>query len=606
MDIGLNEQALGERFRVQLLMLGVAVVVLVLFVALWRTQVVGAEGYTTSLNRQSIRRVRLPATRGMILDRYGECLARNRPCYSIVVYVEELRQPGNWRNTHREVMRTLAAVTRLIGQEPSVGDAEVRRHVSRRIPLPLVAWKDVQTNMLARFSEHADGLGGVDIFAEPVRCYPQGTLASHLIGYVGKSSGAEESAETDDETYHFYLPDVRGRNGIERAFDSVLSGIAGGELIQVDATGFKREGVSRREPVSGQDLRLTMDVRVQRLAERAVMGDRGAVVVMDPRSGDVIAMASSPTFDPNRFTPVIAENEWKALLADEAHPLLNRAVAGLYAPGSTFKPVVALAALAEDMDVCNTIYDCPGYFEVGGKRFACWQTVGHGPVGINKAIEQSCNVFFCQLGLRIGADSIYAMAASLGFGRKTGIELGGELAGLLPDDRWKRARMREGWRGGDTCNLAIGQGFLGVTPIQMAVYVSAIANGGRLLKPRLVQSEPMAGMVQSRVQWPAGVLDVVRRGMHDVIESPDGSGKRARVAGVEMAGKTGTAEYEVRSERRKYAWMILYAPYDEPRYAVVMVLENEVSGGVSVAPRLHEIMEGVFLMETAPFVRGRT
>jgi penicillin-binding protein 2 len=285
-------------------------------------------------------------------------------------------------------------------------------------------------------------------------------------------------------------------------------------------------------------------------------------------------------------------------MSDEGQPFFNRAISGNYAPGSIFKPVVAVAALENRRAAPNETFECRGYFELGNTKFHCWRRGGHGRLELRKAIEQSCNSYFCQLGLRCEHERIVHMAGALGFGRATGIPLPGESGGLLPDNEWKRRHYNgDSWRAGDTCNLSIGQGWLLVTPLQMAVFAATLANGGTVYRPRLVRSPGEEPVVMNVMGWSAETLAVVRGGMHDVVESESGTGKRARLEGIPMGGKTGTAEYGLRSDRRQYGWMIVFAPFDRPRYAACIVIEDAVSGGITAAPRIRRLMERVFAGE---------
>jgi penicillin-binding protein 2 len=382
-----------------------------------------------------------------------------------------------------------------------------------------------------------------------------------------------------------------------------LSGQPGGRLIRVDASGFKHEQIGERSPEPGRDVALTLDARIQALAEKALEGREGAVVALDPANGDVLAMASSPAFDPNDFGPGLTAAQWERLARDRSQPLVNRAIAEVYPPGSTFKVVVCFAGLCSDRASAGTSFDCPGYFQLGGTRFQCWRKSGHGTLDMRTAIEQSCNAYFCQLGLRTGPDKLRAMADAAGFGRKTGIELPGEVPGILPGAAWKMRVHRDAWRPGDTCNISIGQGYLAVTPLQMAVLVSAVANGGYVYRPRLMKaSDDAKGELLSTVPWTAGALGLVRQGMHDVIQSDTGTGKRARVDGVEMGGKTGTAEYGPRGERRTHAWMLAFAPFERPRVALAIVIEDGLSGGMTAAPRVRQIVGGIFGVDVPAFV----
>ncbi|MBU1909524.1 MAG: penicillin-binding protein 2, partial [Verrucomicrobia bacterium] len=362
---------------------------------------------------------------------------------------------------------------------------------------------------------------------------------------------------------------------------------------------------------TGRDLLLSLDMQAQQLLDRVLADHVGAGVIVDPATGDVLAMTSSPGFDPNRFTPVLPVDEWRRISGDERRPLMNRAISATYSPGSTFKPVVALAALASGRAGVHTSFSCPGYYNLGRARFACWYPSGHGTVDLRTAIEKSCNVYFFQLALQCGLDPIREAAAALGLGRATGIELEAEYAGLLPSDAWKRRTFNDAWRDGDTCNLAIGQGFLAVTPLQMALLTAALANGGTLHAPRLVLGSRAPGEESFErlppsaavpVNLPPSAIRFVRGAMRDVVMSPGGTGRLAQIPNVVAAGKTGTAEYGKKGEGLKLGWMIAFAPYDAPRYAVALVLEEADTGGRTTAPVMKEILRGLF--EQVPPARG--
>jgi penicillin-binding protein 2 len=571
-----------ETMRVRLLALLFLAGFALLCVTLWRIQVQQAPRYRTSLDHQSMRRVRLPGIRGRIFDARHEALADNRPSYCVAIYTEELRLPGRWDRTINRVDEVVEQLAGVLELPREVTRDDVEQHVRRRLPLPFLAWRDIDPGAMARWAERNPGMPGVDIYVEPVRVYPRGALATHLVGYVQRVT-----PDASAEPYHYYLPEMGGVEGLERAYDAALSGRAGGKLIRVDASGFKYDEQGEKEPRPGSDITLTVDIEVQGLAAMAMSNDCGAVVVMDPRNGDVLALVSSPAYEVDALR---SKDRWAAILDDPRRPLINRAIAGLYPPGSTFKPLVAIAGLEYGRITPDTIYECTGAFHFG-RDFHCWRKRGHGPLKLRKAIEQSCNPFFCQLGVRCEYERIYHMADSVGFGRRFGIDLPGEKAGLLPDDEWKRRVLKEGWRGGDTCNVSLGQGALLVTPLQMAVFAAALANGGFVYRPRLVRGAYPQGDLIVRMAWSAATMEVVRGGMYDVIHAETGTGKRAFLEGVTMAGKTGTAQF---GEEQHQTWMILFAPFDAPRYAVAIVVEDAVSGGITVAPRMRELMRRLF------------
>jgi len=593
-----------EFTRIRIAMVLMIAALLFLSVFLWQLQVFNARKYQGSVEKQSVRRVRLPGARGRILDRNGVPLAENRPCYCIAIYIEELRQPGRWERTVDKVEKVITDLSQVLGVERRVTRDDIRKHIRSRLYMPFLAWRDVDDRVLARWAESNIKMPGVDVYVEPVRVYPDGPVAAHLLGYVSRANPDQD----ETEPYHFYLPDMDGASGVEASMNDILAGVPGGRLVCVDASGYKRRDpkllefergkkIGERSPHSGGDIMLTVDIAIQRLVEQAFTNSTGAAVIMDPRNGDILAMVSAPGFDPNRFSAGLSRFEMREIMTADDNPLFNRAVSGTYPPGSVFKPVVVMAALNNNKASESTSFHCPGYYQLGKVRFHCWLKEGHGTINMRKAIEQSCNAYFCQLGIACGNDLIADMAAQFGFGRKGGVELGVEASGLLPDDAWKNRVMKEGWRKGDTCNLSIGQGALTVSPLQVATFVSAIANGGYLYRPRLIKGTMDAGDVKRRIKLSKESLRIIHSGMHDVIQADTGTGKRARIAEVEMAGKTGTAEYGLKASRKKYAWMMVYAPYDDPRYAIVMVIEEGISGGVTIAPRIREVSQGIFAIE---------
>jgi penicillin-binding protein 2 len=579
-------------------------------VRLWNLQMKQSEEHSARLARQSLRSVRVAGTRGKIRDRRGVLLADNRPSYCLSLYPEELRKPGSRQRTVDAVVETLDRLAEVMDRPRTVDAASVRTHLNRRTPLPLVAWRDLDTAAVARFEEHAGEFPGVALTVEPVREYPQGSLAAHLLGYVGRADDealAKADGEGEDgppETYHYYLPEMTGRAGLEKRLDEDLRASAGGRLeLQVDVAGFRYKTVDElcREPGRGSDVTLSIDSRVQRAAERALEGRRGAAVVVDPRCGDVLALASAPTFNPNDFIPAIPESRWRALQGPD-RPLLNRAAAGEYAPGSTFKPVTLLAALKSGKVREDTTYNCPGFYPLGAAKLRCWQSWGHGNINLPLAVRYSCNVYLCHAALACGAEAVQAMARDCGLGAKTGIELDYERPGLVPDSDWKRRARHDGWRDGDTCNLSIGQGALLVTPLQLAMYTAALANGGTLWKPRLVlekrDGEKTERVAARKAAAPGprvakAHMEAIRRGMKDVVNAPDGSGRRAKVEGFTLAAKTGTAEYGAKGSGRKMTWMIVFGPYEAPRYAAAFLVEDGDSGGSTVSPLVRKFFEEV-------------
>ncbi len=594
-----GESTLLELKRIRLVLIVMLGFLCLLAMLLFDLQVSRKPEFEASLHKQSLRRIRLPAPRGRIMDRNQVCLADNQPCYCLAFNLEELRQPGRWTKTVAEVQRRIGELRSLMGRRAVISEDDIWTHIRKRLPLPLVAWRSLDPAALARLFESRVDMTGVEIYVEPNRVYLKGQLGAHLLGYVGKTdfSGADKVG------FQYYLPEMDGKMGLERQFNDVLVGEPGERVVRIDAAGLKRAERIDKEAKPGANVILAIDSRIQALAESVIADVPGAVVVMDPNNGDVLALASSPSFNPNQLMPVFTKAMWDQLNSDPGKPMLNKAVAEVYAPGSIFKPVTALAALNSGVISPEMTVNCPGYYLIGNKAMRCWNPNGHGSVDLRRGIEQSCNTYFITIGLKSGNESISDLAKTFGLGDKTGIDLDREAAGVVPTPEWKQKYWHDDWRNGDTCNFSIGQGALAVTPLQMAVVAAALANGGDVYRPRLVlELKDVAGNILSN--YPAvlvrhlplapEVMGIVRKGMHDVVMSPTGTGGRARIPGIEMAAKTGTAEYGAKEDRKKHGWMILFAPYDKPQYAVAMVVDDAVSGGFTVGPRLHDLMMGIF------------
>jgi penicillin-binding protein 2 len=436
-------------------------------------------------------------------------------------------------------------------------------------------------------------LPGISLTIEEQRYYPKEKLASHILGYVGQITD-EELDQFSDQGYH--SGDWIGKSGLERLYDPALHGQDGGFLIEVDARGRQVRVIRHLLPQAGKDLVLTLDEKVEALAEQRLheTGHPGAAVVLNPQTGELIALASSPGFDPNLFLPLGNSDERKALLADPETPLYNRAIQALYPPGSTFKIITSLAALdAHAIDPDKRVF-CSGSYTMGKDRrvFRCWKKEGHGYVNFMEAIAQSCDVYYYQLGLAVGPDAIEAVAKAFGLGQVTGVDLPHEKKWALPIAFKKR--MKEYWYSGDTLNYAIGQGLLQVTPLQMANMIAAIANGGTLWQPFLVTesrrfgepSEHLGGpRLGSRLTLNPESLRLVRAGLLRVVNS--GTGIASKIPGIEVAGKTGTAQV---SKGKDQAWFVAYAPADIPRVACAVVVEHGGHGGSVSAPIAHDLI----------------
>jgi len=602
--------------------IAVAVGLLVLLVALARVQVWRSEHFGNREDAQSLRRIRLPAARGEIVDRNGVVLANNRPSYDIVIYLEQIRRDSKRQDVVRAAGATLGALSQALGQPVGLADRDVRIHYAKRRPIPLPVWRDVPTSWVAAFAERASGLPGADLIVTPVRQYPQGTLAAHLLGYVGK---AEVSTDEELEHYYYYQPDSVGKQGVERTYDEFLRGAPGGRTIRVTPGGTMVGEIGEKAAERGNRVTLTLDARIQALTEDALRRAplsprhplRGAAVVLDVRTGAVLAMASVPTFDPNMFNPGVPSETIQSVLQNEERPMINRAFGGLYPPGSTFKPITMLAGLESRRLNLAERAVCGGSLQIGNRSFGCWKRDGHGSVDGPMAMRQSCDVWFYQKGMATGVEQIERMSRMFGLGRATGFDVGREHQGLVPSPDWKRREKQERWWDGDTAQLSIGQSFLLVTPLQMAVMSAAFANGGTVLRPFVVQRiESPGGEVlqdtqpETRGQVTASPqnMEAVRRTLLGAVQEADGTSHRAAVRGLSVAGKTGTAEFDLyeNGTRRRInrAWFIGFAPYERPTVAVVVMFEDANSGGHTAAPVAGQIFAGLFGKEKLAVTGG--
>ena len=577
---------------------------LVLAARLKTVQVDRAADATDGLRRQSVRRVQTAGVRGRILDRHGRVLADNRPSVSIVLNAGVFKRKG-WDETAEAITNAIAAVAAVVGRPSPLTERDIRRHLHQSLARPLTVWRDIDADALARFEEQsfrlpgaaADGaqLPGFAVEETLERTYPNGPLAGHLLGYVGRDR-AESPA--GDEGFNFRELEMRGRSGLEFYYDGFLRGGAGESRLTVDARGFAGAVPEVVVPAQqGPDLTLTIDAGLQAVCEAQLAGLKGACVVIDPRDGAVRAMASAPSFNPDLFVPVLSRARYEAVAKDPDKPLLNRAVGGSYAPGSTFKPITALAGLTAGR-AADERHTCIGAFTWGGLTIRCARTWGHGSLDLREALRDSCNPYFCDLGVAVGTNRLAAVAHAFGLGAKTGIDFPVDYAGVVPDATWKMETYREKWYPGDVAQMAIGQGMLLVTPLQMARVAAALGTG-RLVTPYLKADRvPPA----RPLPFDAADLAAVREGLRMVV-GPSGTGRRG-AEGVDayVLGKTGTAEVGKGANRRKNTWFIAYATgTDASRaaartdaVAVALVVENGESGGGTAAPKVCEILKAVF------------
>ena len=578
--------------RVGLLVLVGFLLFSVLVIRLWYMQVIRASEYEYKDRKQSARRIRIPAMRGEIFGRDGTAIVRNRPSFNVLFHPGEMTTERS-RDQAQFIMDKADQVAAVIGRYNPLTLENVRRHLNYQPGLPLTAFKDLSDEERGRLDELYPPVRGLEVTAEPMREYPFGSLAAQLIGYVGNE---DPGAADDRREYFYYLPSLEGRSGLEYQYNEKLSGKAGSQFVMVNSNGFVYEQLEEpTPPENGFDLRLTLDIDGQLAAERALKKYHGAIVVVSANSGAVRVMASSPTFPPGDFVPSISRSRFKELNDDPGKPFLNRAVQGSYMPGSTIKPLTALAALENGIPETKT-YDCEGRTPFGyNGGIRC--TGIHHDLDMRHAIMKSCNVYFVELGVEVGINALSRMFESAGIGRKTEIEIA-ERAGYLPKDGPK-------WNENETAYVSIGQGKVEVTPLQAAVFYAAIANGGTLYRPYLIDHiydhDRVTGnrlsvfdavpFKSGRLAASAKSLDVIREGMYLVVHDSAGSGRRGNIQSAEIYAKTGTANVGAGSKATKNTWFngFVKHPRTGELLSFAAVIEHGDSGGGTTAPIVAEM-----------------
>lgn len=551
----------------------------------WELQVQNPEFYNERAERNRIKSIPVLAPRGKILDRDGRVIVDNHSSFSLILSRENLRE---------EHLKIIAE-----GLNLDYADLQERLRKFRNRPKyePIIIKEELTPADLAFVEAHrSPGLfPEMELIHSQRRLYPRDGFAAHLIGYVGEISEEElNSAEFID-----YEPgDVIGKYGIERQYNRVLMGVDGQRQVVVDNLGRERQVVGFKEAIPGKDLQLTIDLDLQAVAELAMDGRRGAVVALDPRNGEVLAMVSRPAYDPNVFAGRIPLKIWKDIVNNPERPLLNRAIQAQLAPGSTFKPIMALAGLETGLLTDDFRVHCSGGASFYGRYFKCHQKGGHGSVDLQKAIAQSCDVFFYTLGNRLGIDTIARYAEMVGFGRKTGIDLPHEAEGLVPSSQWKMRTFRQKWYAGETISVSIGQGAMTVTPLQLATAIGGIAVGGIWHKPHLVR-EHSSEARKENLQI-ANILKVID-GMYAVVNQ-GGTGVRARIPGLELCGKTGTAQLAsnqvlkgtaLGQKLKDNAWFVGFAPRQSPEIVVAALFESGEHGNLA-APIVRDVIKAYF------------
>jgi len=640
----MNRGRLSSRLRIQLVGVLMLLGMGALGLRLWWIQVAHGEVWTSQLRGSSQATVRIPSVRGEIKDRNGVTLVQNRASYEVDFYLPEMVKGYRERfgppplTEYRAIINGMPKdqkepdIIKIVngGIVPRLNDLDLARdynagklqkHYRNDTEVPYSYVKDIDFPTLAKFSEHDVGLPGVDIAIKPVRSYVYGALAAHILGYVGMPNDIDKE---EAGKFTFYQQDMEGKSNIEKTMDQYLRGKPGVRYLRKNAKG-TIEGVLKEDPPQqGANVFLTIDLRIQAIAEEALrVVSRAGAVVVDPNNGNVLAMMSVPSFDPNTFIPSIKAKDWKALQKDEADPLVNRAISCL-PPGSTFKLITSLAGLRGAKNLAGAKYSCGGGVSYGDHFFQCWvasKHYTHGTIGLADAIKVSCDSFFYQYGNAAGIQSIDHIGKMLGIGEESGLQLSGEQTGNMPGPEWMQIHHpQERWSQAQTANVTIGQGYTLVSPLQLAMAYATIANGGVCYYPRLVdkvlkqdgsplldeQGNPAAPppRVRSdlRQEIPPDRIELVRKGLWKVVNEGGGTGGRAHLQDWVVAGKTGTAQATERGHEENVAWFACFAPFDHPKYVVVVMVQGASGHGGEVAgPIATRILERTLAQDEGKF-----
>ena len=639
----MNRRRLSPRLRIQFIGLLMLLGMTALGLRLWWIQVAHGAEWTAQIRGSSQATVRIPSVRGEIKDRNGLTLVQNRASYEVDFYLPEMVKGYRERfgppplAEHRAIISGMPKdvkepdIIKIVndGIVPRLNDldlardynaGQLQRHYRNDTEVPYSYIKDIDFPTMAKFSEHDVGLPGVDIAIKPVRSYVYGALAAHILGYVG---APDDTNKDEARKFTFYQGDVDGKSNIEKAMDDYLRGQPGVRYLRRNAKG-TIDGVLKEDPPKqGANVFLTIDARIQTIADEALRAvSRAGAVVVDPNNGNILAMASVPSFDPNTFIPSIKAKDWQALRKDEADPLVNRAISAL-PPGSTFKLITSFAGLRKGLR--NAKFNCGGGVSYGDHFFQCWvasKHYTHGTLSLADAIKVSCDSFFYQYGNAAGIQSIDAIGKMLGIGEDSGLPLSGEQTGNMPGPEWMQIHHpQERWSQAQTANVSIGQGYTLVSPLQLAVAYATAANGGTCYYPRLidkvlnqdgtplfdehgkpVMSQTPRVRFDLRREVSPQDIDLVRKGLWKVVNEDGGTGGRARLKDVVVAGKTGTAQATERGHEENVAWFACFAPFDNPKYVVVVMVQGASGHGGEVAgPIATRILERTLAQDEGNF-----
>ena len=597
-EINKQDGAPELRWRARWLYVILLVAFLWLVTRMFFLQFVAGERYTFLSENNRVRIKRVAGTRGMIYDRNGQLLVDSRPSFDLIFVPEDSNDP-------RATLRLLA---HHLGRDEKQLLQTFEEGKSRAAFDEMVLGRDIDWQTVVAVETHQLELPGVSLRVRPRRSYADGPMTAHVLGYLGEINQKQLNVLKEKG---YVVGDEIGQYGVERRWEELLRGQSGGQQVEVDALGRRVRVLHEVTDVPGYTVHLTLDRELQTVAFEALKNREGTVVAIDIRNGAVLALASTPAFDPNIFARGIKSEEWSGLIKDQLRPLSNRAIQGQFPPGSTFKIIMAIAALEEGVVNPESFIQDPGFFPFGNRQFRDWKKGGHGAVNLHRAIVESCDTHFYQLDAKLGVDRIAKWSGAFGLGEKSGIALDDEKSGIIPDTEWKRKRFRQPWFPGETISVAIGQGYVTVTPLQLANMMAAVANGGKLFRPYLVSKVESLDGARVREYGPDLIRNIelkpdtlgrVQRGLADVVHGPGGTGAAARSPLVRVAGKTGTAQViemkgaylkseHLSYENRDHAWFVAYGPVEDPQIAVAILVEHGGHGGDAAAPIAKKLFE---------------
>lgn len=596
-----NNTAINPIKRIQFIRVFFIFSLSILCIRLWFLQVLYGSYYRDKSENNRIRTVKLVAPRGRIIDRNGYLLVGNRPSYNLGLMIEDVENPEE----------SIVKVSKIANIDPGLlFDNNTKNKKSRRFE-PRIIMEDISLEQFTKLKANSYQLQGITFETYPTRVYPYDSAASQVFGYVREIT-KQQIEEFGFENYK--IGDVIGQTGLEKNFEHILRGKSGYMQLEVDAKGVKKQELGKIEAIPGKDIKLSIDIDLQKVAEKSLGEYRGAVIALNPNNGEILTLASLPTYNANIFSGLLNVKEWEEISKNSSRPMTNRAMSHTYPLGSTSKLLWSIAGLSENVIQENTSINCPGFYRLGNRKYLCNKVSGHGLLDLKMALTVSCNAYYYNLGQMLGIERMSKYMNIFGFGAKTGIDLLGEESGIAPSPDWKLRRFKEKWYPGDSVPISIGQGYFVATPLQLAQMGMIISNLGKLYKIHVIKSHSVDNLNREMVEVePELVKDIVkeysinednikriREISASVTEHERGTAKRARIPGIRIGGKTGTAQVVRRGLentnklRKDHAWFIGYAPVDNPSIVVVAIVENSGHGGEFAAPVVRDVMYAYF------------